>query len=152
MYKKADHMSVSERFFVDKVKLFRRMWTIIYLADDSIQEGHFHIWECLCLSGFKDEYSAFFVSPTIIITGLSHCPLIPATCVVIRRRQVKQYKYTLNTEVRFITIAAAEKQWVSHILSVYVCSPSYSWCYARASYYIVICGPSTCNAFFHIVS
>jgi hypothetical protein len=43
MYKKADHMLVSERFFVDKVKLFRGMWAIIYLSDDSIEERHFHI-------------------------------------------------------------------------------------------------------------
>ena len=92
MYKMGDHMLVSESFFVDKVKLFRGMWAIIYLSDDSIQERHFHIWECLCLSGFKDEFSAFFVYPTVIITGLNHCPLIPAACVVIRRRQVKQCK------------------------------------------------------------
>jgi hypothetical protein len=42
MYIKADHMSVSGRFFADKVELFRGMWAIIYLSDDSIQE-HFHI-------------------------------------------------------------------------------------------------------------
>jgi hypothetical protein len=68
------------------------------------------IFENVCLSGFKDEFSALFVSPTVIITGLSHCPLLPATCVVIRRRQVKQCKYQRDIEARFITRAAVGKQ------------------------------------------
>ena len=57
-----------------------------------------------------------------------------------------------------VTIFAAEKQQVFHILCVRacvyvsVCTFSYPSCKARAPYYIVIFGLSGFTTFFHIVS
>ena len=51
-----------------------------------------------------------------------------------------------------LTIVAAEKQRVLHILSVCVCSLSYPAWKAYVSYYFVICGLSGSATFFHIIS
>jgi len=49
-----------------------------------------------------------------------------------------------------ITTVATQQQLVSHILSMYVCSLSYTACKLHVPYYIVICGLSGCTILLHI--
>jgi len=56
-----------------------------------------------------------------------------------------------NVIFRLVRVTILEVE-SNRFMSVCICSLNHSVCNAHAPHYIVICGPSVCTAFFHIMS